>query len=245
MNAQLSGIWSLISDQISSNPITRKKILANHESMHFDRTPGAAILNGKRIAFLGSSVTKGFKSHHVSFVDILASNDGISPVKEAISGTTLAGSSRTTYLNRLINNIDTQIPLDAFVLQLSTNDGSQHKPLGQIAATYDTVAFNTATTLGAMEAIFRYVHDHWDCPVLVYTCVNPRHPEYAKLVQSGYELQKKWKFRILDLYNDESLNSKMTDLQNGYLNSDLLHPTIKGNHLLAPLFEKQLIQMLK
>lgn len=47
-------------------------------------------LKGKKIIFLGSSVTYGSQSKGESFVDFLKKADGIEAVKEAVSGTTLA-----------------------------------------------------------------------------------------------------------------------------------------------------------
>ena len=46
-------------------------------------------INGKTVIFLGSSVTFGYGSLGVSFADFLEKTDGITAVKEAVSGTTL------------------------------------------------------------------------------------------------------------------------------------------------------------
>ncbi len=46
-------------------------------------------ISGKTIIFLGSSVTAGYGSLGVSFADFLEKTDGITAIKEAVSGTTL------------------------------------------------------------------------------------------------------------------------------------------------------------
>lgn len=47
-----------------------------------------SVLTGKRILFLGSSVTHGAASQGQSFVDLFTALDGVQATKEAISGTT-------------------------------------------------------------------------------------------------------------------------------------------------------------
>ena len=54
-------------------------------------------LSGKRIGFLGSSITYGFAANGVSFVDYLQARDGVVTTKSAVSGTTLAGTEADNY----------------------------------------------------------------------------------------------------------------------------------------------------
>lgn len=58
-------------------------------------------LKGKKIIFLGSSVTFGSNSNEASFVEYLAARDGIVYVKEAVSGTTLVDNGETSYIARM------------------------------------------------------------------------------------------------------------------------------------------------
>ncbi len=77
---------------------------------------------GRRIAFLGSSITAGAGALEDSFVDYLVATDGVIAIKEAVSGTTLAGNAPDSYVHRLYHRIPVTQPLDAFVCQLSTNE---------------------------------------------------------------------------------------------------------------------------
>jgi hypothetical protein len=65
--------------------------------------------------FLGSSITYGAGSFGDSFPDYLAAKDGVEVVKEAVSGTTLGGSTEGTYTSRLKNNIPMDEDFDLFV----------------------------------------------------------------------------------------------------------------------------------
>ena len=62
-------------------------------------------LEGKRICYLGSSVTLGLYSMDVSFADYISYRNGCEYVKEAVSGTTLVDNGKTSYIQRMKNNI--------------------------------------------------------------------------------------------------------------------------------------------
>ena len=78
-------------------------------------------LKGKHFCFLGSSVTKGFGSLDVSFVEFLAKENGFTYTKEAVNGTTLVNDKKDSYVNRLYE-LDKNESYDCFVIQLSTNE---------------------------------------------------------------------------------------------------------------------------
>ena len=118
-----------------------------------------AKLRNKRIIFLGSSVTYGSAANGISFVEYLQKRDGIVPRKEAVSGTTLVEYTvmgRASYVERL-RFIDKNFPADAFVCQLSTNDATMKKDLGEVSASFVKESFNTKTVAGAIEYIIAYV----------------------------------------------------------------------------------------
>ena len=89
-------------------------------------------LAGKKLIFLGSSVTKGFAARGRSFVDMIAESTGASCVKEAVSGTTLVDNGERSYVARL-KKLDKSQPCDLFICQLSTNDATKGSPLGKMA----------------------------------------------------------------------------------------------------------------
>ena len=91
-----------------------RKAPGNAEQYHLENVKPLADspLAGKQLLFLGSSVTAGDASLGVSMADYIAKLDGCTVIKEAVSGTTLAGTGKSTYTSRLLQ-ADTGLPLDA------------------------------------------------------------------------------------------------------------------------------------
>lgn len=202
-------------------------------------------LVGKRVAFLGSSVTYGFAAKGKSFVDYLAARDGVKTVKSAISGTTLAGLEPGGYLDRLKKDFPTDQQYDLFVCQLSTNDNRHGKQLGQLTADDQRDGFNVETTLGAIEEVCRYVQTTFKCPLVFYTCLqnDPEH-KYADLVQKLKKLQKKWGFYIIDLFHNQGLHASTAAHPNAMF--DDVHPTQEGYlKIWLPVFERELALIIK
>ncbi len=88
-------------------------------------------LKNKNLLFLGSSVTYGSASQGCSFVDIIRDSCGANCIKEAVSGTTLADINEESYVSRL-KAVDTNIKIDLFICQLSTNDASKKIEISKI-----------------------------------------------------------------------------------------------------------------
>ncbi|MBQ9544054.1 MAG: SGNH/GDSL hydrolase family protein [Clostridia bacterium] len=200
-------------------------------------------LNDKTVIFLGSSVTYGSASSGVSFVDHLARIDGVTAVKEAVPGTTLVDDDPKSYISRM-KTIDPAIKADAFVCQLSTNDATGKKHLGSLSEGFDPKDFDTHTVAGAIEYVTAYSRRTWDCPVLFYT--NPRFDcaEYERMTSLLYAAEKKWGFTVIDLWNDEEINSIPDDLKALYMH-DPIHPTASGyRDLWTPVFRKALTELL-
>ena len=198
-------------------------------------------LQGKKIGFLGSSITYGAFSHGISFVDYLQACDGVDAVKSAVSGTTLAGNDADAYLTRFGHDFKPDDNYDLIVCQLSTNDGRQGKKLGEIAQTND---FDLNTTIGAIEFLCHEVQTRFNCPIVFYTCVDTlMDPNYAKLVQILYQLSQKWNFSIIDLYNDRGVLAATKIRKNAMF--DNIHPTQEGYlKIWLPFFEKWLGEIL-
>ncbi len=183
-------------------------------------------IKGKTIIFLGSSVTFGYGSLGVSFVEFLQKEDGIIPIKEAVSGTTLADLSNNSYISRL-KTINKSIKADAFICQLSTNDATKNIPLGEISTDFNTDAFNTSTVAGAIEYIIAYVKSTYSCPIIFYTQAKYESESYKKMVDLLLEIQKKWDITIIDLWNNDDVNY-ITDEQRRLYLVDKIHPTKAG-----------------
>ncbi|MBQ2759426.1 MAG: SGNH/GDSL hydrolase family protein [Clostridia bacterium] len=185
-----------------------------------------SILKGKTIIFLGSSVTFGYGSLGESFVDFLEASDGIIPIKEAVSGTTLADLKSSSYVSRM-KTIDVSLKADAFICQLSTNDATKKVPLGEISEGFNLSEFDTKTVAGATEYIIAYAKKTWNCPVIFFTQAKYDSAEYEKMTELLYEIKEKWDIEIIDLWNNESINNISEEERKLYL-VDSIHPTKAG-----------------
>lgn len=200
-------------------------------------------LAGKTVIFLGSSVTYGYGSLGTSFVEFLEKSDGIIPVKEAVSGTTLADIKNNSYVSRL-KSIDKSIKADALVCQLSTNDATKNIPLGEVSTSKNKESFDTLTVAGAIEYIIAYTEEAWGCPVIFYTQTEYESESYKKMVDLLFEIQEKWDIFIIDLWNNEELNAITEEQKKLYL-VDHIHPTKAGyKEWWLPEFRKALREVI-
>lgn len=193
-------------------------------------------LRGMKILFLGSSVTYGAAAQGVSFADYLEKQDGINAVKNAVSGTTLTDEwslnsflnwgDGSSYISRLEKTNKDQT-FDAVICQLSTNDATTGKPLGEISSSKKLETFDTKTITGAIEYIISYTRETWNCPVIFYTGAYFENDAYRAMVDRLKELQDKWEFGIIDLYSDKLFNSISKTDYNLYM-YDEIHPTKAG-----------------
>ena len=177
-----------------------------------------SILKGKKIYWLGSSVTYGAASDGFSMADYLDALTGTISKKEAVSGTTLLNDGLTqntgakSYVNRLINGqiFDVDEEIDAFICQISTNDCTNDRLNKRGRFTDDDKLelddFDVATSLGAVEYIIAYVSSVWHCPIYFYSGSyftngsnkalrqnnNPLGSEYAKFVNQVKQIIDKW-----------------------------------------------------
>ena len=179
-------------------------------------------LKGKNICYLGSSVTYGAASLQESFVEFIAKRNGTAYTKEAVSGTTLVstGAGGMSYVSRL-KKLNQNEKYDLFVCQLSTNDASQNKSLGETESQDDT------TICGAINSIVDYARASWNCSIMFYT--NPRYENalYAQMVEALSEIASIKKVGVIDLYKDETFNAISEEERNLYM-ADSIHPTKAG-----------------
>lgn len=202
-------------------------------------------LSGLNIAWLGSSVTYGMQSGGYTMADeIAAKHPATESYKYAISGTTLVNDSATSYVARM-KEIDPNTHFDLFVVQLSTNDASNGKPLGTLTDSKDSSAFDDTTIIGAIESIIVYVRDTWNCPVVFYTGSHYESDAYAAMVDALLEIQQKWDIGIVDLWNNADMTAIYdTDLYHSYM-GDEVHPVRDGYvKWWTPEFEKSLTEIL-
>ena len=67
-------------------------------------------LTGKKVLFLGSSVTYGAASLREGIPEYFAARLGCEVTKEAVSGTTLVDNGDSSYVQRLLKNVDPATP---------------------------------------------------------------------------------------------------------------------------------------
>ena len=190
--------------------------------------------------FLGSSVTYGSATGGRSFVEEIAELYPIDYNKQAVSGTTLIDNGSSSYIQRMINNFDPEKAPDRLIVQLSTNDASQGKPLGSVSESKSLSDFDTSTIIGAIEYIIAYAEQTWNAPVTFYT--NPKYTSdaYLAMVNALYEIQKKWDIQIIDFYNYVDME-ELTSSQLAAYMSDSIHPNAQGYKWMAGIMGKALI----
>lgn len=186
----------------------------------------ASPLKDMNICYLGSSVTYGASSCETSFVEYISIRNGCTAVKEAVSGTTLVDNGPSSYISRL-KKLDKGIDPDLFICQLSTNDASQKKPLGEISHSFQSAELDTSTITGAVEYIVAYVTETWGCPVVFYTGSKYNSEQYAAMVEMLFSVQEKWGIGVIDLWNDTAFNDISAEQYALYMN-DPIHPTKAG-----------------
>ena len=193
-------------------------------------------LKGKRIGFLGSSITYGSAAQGVSFVEYICKRNSCEYVKEAVSGTTLVDSDASSYVSRM-KTIDKNQHFDLFIVQLSSNDASQNKELGKPSDKEPN------TVCGTINYIIQYIRDVWHCPVVFYTSPKYESEHYKKMVDSLNLIKYLQGIMVIDMYNDEPFN-KIAPKERSLYMADDIHPT-KAGYLLwwTPRMEKDLYEL--
>lgn len=205
-------------------------------------------LKGKTILFVGSSVVEGAAALRDGPAEYLQAVDGIIPIKSSVSGTTIAYQDERSYAPRLMS-YGADVPVDAVVLQLSTNDAGQGTDLGTISDSYDPADFDKNTFTGSMELMLEYCKRTWDCPVIVFTITSyggryetRQEDPYDGLVQLTKEICDKWDAYLLNMWEDEELNDITQEQFDDWM-ANGAHPCRRGYlEWWLPEFEEALYQ---
>lgn len=201
-------------------------------------------LFGKNILFLGSSVTFGAGSMEDGIPEYFGKRFGCSYTKEAVSGTTLVDEDETSYVSRLLNNVDKNQKYDLFICQLSTNDATQGKRLGTLDNLTEPELFDKRTITGAIEYIISYVRSTWNCPIMFYTGSRYDSIEYEAMVNRLMEIASKRDIGVIDLWSSDEFNEVSDSDRDLYMN-DPIHPTKAGYmRWWCPEMERQVIDNL-
>lgn len=203
-------------------------------------------LAGLDIIWLGSSVTYGAQAGgHYSMVDAIQDNHpGTVCEKYAISATTLVNEKEDSYVSRMKLISKDETP-DLFVVQLSTNDATTGKPMGEVTDSTDPADFDDTTIAGAIETIISYVQETFGCPVVFYTGTYAEKENYEKMVDLLLKIQEKWGIGVVDMFHNEEMTAVYgTDLYNEYMH-DEVHPFRKGYvEWWTPVIEEYLTEFL-
>ena len=187
-------------------------------------------LKGKKIYCLGSSVTYGYATQGVSFVEMLGKETEATYVKDAVNGTTLAACYPDSYLIRGKNGL--KDGYDVCFCQLSTNDAVRHVPLG------DVFSHDEATTAGAITSLILFCKRLRIQPMF-FSSPKLGESDYSKTVELMHELAAYHQVPFLDLYSDKHIKAiiKMGDYM-----ADDVHPTLLGYE---KLFVPEMVKFLK
>lgn len=203
-------------------------------------------LAGLDIIWLGSSVTYGAQAGgHYSMVDAIQDNHpGTVCEKYAISATTLVNEKEDSYVSRMKLISKDETP-DLFVVQLSTNDATTGKPMGEVTDSTDPANFDDTTIAGAIETIISYVQETFGCPVVFYTGTYAEKENYEEMVDLLLKIQEKWGIGVVDMFHNEEMTAVYgTDLYNEYMH-DEIHPFRKGYvEWWTPVIEEYLTEFL-
>ena len=229
--------------------ISFKVITAGNQSKYSvaetEELPNSPV-KGQTFLWLGSSVTYGAESEQETMADFFGKKYGVTTIKLAVSGTSLATYKPNSYAERLdkyLNSSDYAEHIDAFICQLSTNDTNYTSQRGFIMPDFvtDPSAFDTATTYGAIEYIIAKAKETWDCPVYFYTNPPTGSAAYAELVEAIMKIAEKWGITVIDLYTDQEFNN-ISEEQRALYMADPIHPTKAGyREWWLPKFEEALL----
>ncbi len=211
-------------------------------SIKNESTDPSDVLSGKNIVWLGSSVTYGYGSDGYSMADAIQDrHKNTTCYKYAISGTTLVNEDATSYVARMKRDIHPDTKIDLLVVQLSTNDASQNKPLGALSESMLMKDFDDKTVIGAMETIIAYARETWHCPVVFYTGTKYDSAPYGAMVQALYKVVEKWEIGLVDLWGDAQMSSVLGTAKYKTYMKDQIHPTKEGYvKWWTPKFEEKL-----
>ncbi len=203
-------------------------------------------LSGTRIFYLGSSITYGYASGGVAFGDIIHQISGNPYTKEAVSGTTLVDNGSSSYVQRLKNgSFDFSENPDFLVVQLSTNDFSQNKPLGTVENGTASSDFDTSTVSGAIQYIIAYAKEQCPDIKVVFYVGSVKNSwgyrtAYENYVNGDFKaICEKWDIQPLDIFHSQYKNYSC-------FWSDDIHPTAEGYSAgWTPLFIEYIEEHLK
>lgn len=180
--------------------------------------------NVMSVCFFGSSVTYGFASNGISFVEILAKKYSFNYIKEAICGTTLVDSDNQSYFSRLKRIEEKDIGL--FVVQLSTNDAIKKYDLNDIKV--------------SIERIIDFIEEFYNSKIVFFSNPYYLNEHYEKMVSIMKGISCKKNVYFIDMFSNKEFNN-IGDIDRILYMQDNIHPTLLGyEKWIVPFMEKYL-----
>lgn len=165
------------------------------------------------------------------------------------SGATVSMTRDNCTPNQLLSALEKTKTADLILLQGGINDAYSGIKLGSIEEGFSLHSFDTTTYAGSMQQLFalcrRYYPDAQVFYLIHHTTPNSltdNKPNVPKADPINYvhltkEICEKWEIPYLNLYEDETFNTKIFDTANnttGCMWPDLLHMSTTGYDVLTP-----------
>lgn len=197
-------------------------------------------LKGKKINFLGDSITEGAKvaEKHYRFVDRIAAETGAVCRNYGIGGTRIARkrvpSEKPRHDLDFCSRVDDMDPdADVIVVFGGTNDfGHGDAPLGEMA---DRTVW---TFYGALHVLYTSLIEKYpDSKIVILTPLHRisednKSPNLRSFVEAIREVAEYYSLPVLDLYAVSGLQPRVPVIQERFV-PDGLHPNDAGHGILA------------
>lgn len=188
-------------------------------------------LSRKSSLFIGDSIVAALNTSG-GFVSYIGESNEMDYLNAGIGGTTLA--KRDTRTDSIVERITTYgANYDYVILEGGINDVLNSLPLGSMTSGFNDT-YDVTTFCGSLESIIRQSKLKWKDAkigfILIHRLSNAgRFAKQKQYFNVAIEIFNKWSIPYCDLFNQSTLSSGITELNNYYfLNGDMLHPNDVG-----------------
>ena len=139
----------------------------------------------------------------------------------------------------MVFDFDKNAKPEHLIVQLSTNDVTKLRKVGELSESKEIDSFNKSTIIGAIEYIVAYAKKTWNCDVSFYT--NPKYNNalYEEVINRLYLVQEKWNIGIIDFYNYVDMEPLSDETLASYM-ADAIHPNATGYMWMRDVFANYL-----
>ncbi len=156
-----------------------------------------SILRGRRVIWLGSSLSCGRKADGSTAASWLEAMSGcVIAADLSAEGSRLCTDVHNSGIARLRALASSVREADILIVELGDADVS---PLGRITEGFDRFACDTKTVLGAAEYIISFAREMFRCDVCFFTPYAKNNPSLRLLIEKMRTVKDKWECGLLDL----------------------------------------------